>query len=137
MHSGSRIVVDTNVLISRALIPGSVAAQALSIVESLHLCLVSEATMKELAEVLLRPKFAAYITSEQVAGLLARLDSIAETVPIIHHVTACRDPKDDKFLDVAINGNANGMITGDADLLALHPFRGVHIMTPRVFIESH
>jgi len=134
MHSGSRIVVDTNALISRALIPSSVAAQALSMVESSHLWLVSEATMKELAEVLLRPKFALYITGEQVAGLLARLDSIAETVPILHHVTACRDPKDDTFLDVAINGNANGIITGDADLLALHPFRGIAIL--RAFRNS-
>ena len=91
--------------------------------------------MKELAEVLLRPKFTRCIARDQIAVLLARLGAITENVPIIHYVTACRDPEDDKFLDIAVNGNAGYLITGDADLLALHPFRGTAILTPRAFME--
>jgi putative PIN family toxin of toxin-antitoxin system len=135
MRPGSRIVVDTNVFVSRVLLPNSIPAQALIVVENHYILLASEATLQELAEVLPHPKFSTYITQEEIIDLLARLDTIVEMVPIIHHITACRDPKDDKFLDVAISGNAHCIITGDADLLALHPFRGISILTPKAFIH--
>ncbi len=51
-------------------------------------------------------------------------------------IKECRDPKDDKFLEVAINGNATYIITGDKDLLELHPFRGVDIITATQFLEA-
>jgi putative PIN family toxin of toxin-antitoxin system len=137
MRPGSRIVVDTNVFVSRVLSWDSIPSQALGIVENHHILLTSYAIMEELAEVLLRPKFAAYITDDQSAGFLARLNNISEFVSIIHHITACRDPKDDKFLDVAVGGDAHCIITGDADLLALHPFRGIVVLTPADFIRSH
>ncbi|MDB9482837.1 putative toxin-antitoxin system toxin component, PIN family [Dolichospermum circinale CS-537/05] len=47
----------------------------------------------------------------------------------------CRDPKDDKFLEVAINGNVTHIITGDKDLLELHSFQGVDIITATQFLE--
>ena len=55
-------------------------------------------------------------------------------VTIHHHLHACRDPKDDKFLDVALAGGAHALITGDLDLLALHPFHGIPIVTPAEFL---
>ena len=129
-----RIVVDTNVIVSRALFPHSVAGEALKRIEKHHTWLMSDATSKELATVLLRPKFARYITTDDVSGLLARVRQITETVPILHTITACRDPKDDMFLELALNGGAQYLISGDADLLALHPFRGVSIVTPAAFL---
>jgi predicted nucleic acid-binding protein len=48
---------------------------------------------------------------------------------------ACRDPKDDKFLSLAVCGRATHLVTGDADLLALNPFEGIRIVTPRQFLE--
>jgi putative PIN family toxin of toxin-antitoxin system len=137
MHPGSRIVVDTNVFVSRVLASDSIPARALQIVENHHILLTSYAIMEELAEVLLRPKFAAYITNDQAAGFLARLSNISEFISIIQTIAACRDPRDDKFLDVAVGGDAHSIITGDADLLALHPFRGIAILTPADFIRSH
>jgi len=56
-------------------------------------------------------------------------------VPIVHSVRECHDPKDDKFLEVAINGTAELILTGDADLLALHPWRGVAILSPAKYLE--
>nr|WP_232285716.1 putative toxin-antitoxin system toxin component, PIN family [Crocosphaera chwakensis] len=47
----------------------------------------------------------------------------------------CRDPKDNKFLEVAVNGNATHIITGDKDLLELHPFRGISILKPKQFLQ--
>ena len=49
-------------------------------------------------------------------------------------IVACRDPKDDKFLDLAVSGQATHLVTGDPDLLALHPFRGIDIVTARAFL---
>lgn len=129
-----RIVVDTNVIVSRALFPHSVAGEVLKRIENHHTWLMSDATSKELATVLLRPKFARYITTDEVSGLLARVRQITETVPILHTITTCRDPKDDMFLELAVNGSAQYLISGDADLLALHPFRGVSILSPKDFL---
>jgi uncharacterized protein len=52
------------------------------------------------------------------------------TVDISFPIRACRDPRDDKFLEVAVYGHADLILTGDADLLALHPFRGIAIVAP-------
>ena len=52
---------------------------------------------------------------------------------ITHRVSACRDPKDDKFLHVALNGNAEAIVAGDRDLLVLDPFHGVRILSPTAF----
>ena len=50
-------------------------------------------------------------------------------------IRACRDPRDDKFLQVAVDGRANLILTGDLDLLALHPFAGVAIVSPAAYLE--
>ena len=135
MTSGERIVVDTNALISRLLLPTSVPSQAVrKAVEEAQL-LVSEATLEELADVLSRAKFDPYITIEERQEYLRRLGRIAEMVPIVHVIRACRDPEDDKFLELAVNGAADLMVTGDDDLLVLHPFRGIPILTPASYLE--
>jgi putative PIN family toxin of toxin-antitoxin system len=130
-----RIVVDTNALISRLLVPESLPGRAVRrAVDSAQL-LVSEATLTELADVLSRPKFDAYVSIEDRQEFFRRLSRVVEVVPITYVVRACRDPKDDKFLELAVNGNADLIITGDDDLLVLHPFRGIPIMTPASFLE--
>jgi putative PIN family toxin of toxin-antitoxin system len=60
----------------------------------------------------------------------------AELVPITERIAACRDPKDDKFLELAVNGHADLIVSGDADLLALNPFRGIPIITPAVCAQG-
>jgi putative PIN family toxin of toxin-antitoxin system len=130
MRTLARVVIDTNVLVSRLILPQSVPAQALRRAELEAHLLVSEATMYELADALSRPKFDRYVSRESREGFLRRLGNIAEFVPIVHLVRECRDPKDDKFLEVALNGRADVIITGDADLLEMHPWREIEIMSP-------
>jgi putative PIN family toxin of toxin-antitoxin system len=125
-----RRVLDTNVLISRLLMADSVPGRAVQHAVNTGVLLVSDATLDELADVLARPKFDPYVTLEERQGFLQRLLRIAERVPILQQIQACRDPRDDKFLEVAINGEADMIITGDGDLLALHPFMGMPILTP-------
>ena len=57
-------------------------------------------------------------------------------VNITEHIAACRDPKDDKFLELAVSGRADLIVSGDQDMLALNPFRGIPIVTPAAFVRA-
>jgi uncharacterized protein len=129
-----RIVVDTNVLVSRVLLPQSIAGRAVRSAVDAGQLLVSEATMQELAEVVARAKFDPYLSIVERQEFIRLLGRIVELVPIVRQVRACRDPRDDKFLEVAVNGRADLMITGDRDLLALDPFMGISIVSPAAYL---
>jgi putative PIN family toxin of toxin-antitoxin system len=135
MSTFARVVADTNVLVSRLILPESVPAQILRQIELSSLLLFSESTMNELADVLSRQKFDRYVSHDDRKGFLMRLGKIAEFVPILQQVRECCDPKDDKFLEVALNGGADVIITGDADLLGMHPWRGVAILSPAEYLK--
>ena len=136
MRHPARVVVDTNVWVSRLILPQSVAAQVLRTVELEDQLVISDATMYELAEVLSRPKFDRYISLENRKSFIQRVGQISELVPIVQLVRECRDPKDDKFLEVALNGRADVIITGDEDLLGLHPWRGVAIISSSDYLRD-
>jgi|SRR5580700_9269456 putative PIN family toxin of toxin-antitoxin system len=131
-----RCVIDTNVFVSAALFSPSIPRQAVNKALRGGFLLFSEYTMDELKEVLFRSKFDRYVGREERILFLAQLGSVAEFVPIIRLVRECRDPKDDKFLEVALNGRAEVIITGDADLLAMHPWRGIAVVTPVGYLRS-
>jgi len=135
MRLRERLVADTNALISRLLLPSSIPGQAVRKAVDNGLLLVSEATMEELADVLARPKFDRYISLEDRQQFLRLLGRLAEFVPIVYPVRACRDPKDDKFLEVALNGKAAVILSGDSDLLALHPWQGIPILSPAEYLK--
>jgi len=135
MSSGERIVVDTNVFVSGLLRRASVSGQAAAKARHNAVLLVSQATMTELADVLAGAKFDRYVSVEQRVGFIRLISTIAEFVPIVRRVRECRDPKDDKFLEVALNGRADLILTGDADLLTLNPWREIAILTPTAFLK--
>jgi uncharacterized protein len=136
MRTPERLVVDTNVFVSRLLrfdsVPGRAAEKALHNA----VLLVSQATMSELADVLAQEKFDRYVTIEQRLQFIRLIAQTAKFVPIIHPIRECRDPKDDKFLEVALNGRADVIVTGDADLLGMHPWRGIAILTPSLYLRQ-
>ena len=129
-----RFVVDTNVLVSRLLAPRSTAAQAVDLALAHGSLLGSEETLAELAEVLARPKFDPYISMDDRREFIRMLGGVMQIVPVIRRVAACRDPRDDKFLEVALAGEAAAIISGDKDLLVLNPWHGIPIVTPAEFI---
>jgi putative PIN family toxin of toxin-antitoxin system len=129
-----RWVLDTNVLISRLLMPGGVAARAVDRALVEGVLLVSDATLAELVDVLARPKFDRYVSIADRQRFIHLLGGVARRVPITHQLTICRDPRDDMFLHVALNGEADAIVTGDADLLVLHPFHGIDILSPADFL---
>jgi uncharacterized protein len=67
---------------------------------------------------------------------LARLVAAAELVSITERIAACRDPTDDKFLELAVCGHADFILAGDKDLLVLNPFRGIPIVAPITFVRG-
>lgn len=81
------------------------------------------------------PKFDRYVSRDRREALALRLAPLIEIVPVLQIVRASRDPKDDKFLEVALNGRADVLVTGDSDLLALHPFRGIAILAPAAYLK--
>ena len=131
----ARIVVDTNVLISAALLPKSTSARALDRVLDECLLVQSEATLVELIDVIMRPKFARYFDEERRSRFLFVMAQVSEVVAVKTRVTECSDPKDNKFLELAVDANARCVVSGDAHLLGMHPFRGIAIVTPGRFLE--
>jgi uncharacterized protein len=130
-----RIVLDTNVLVSAALKRQSTPGMAAHVVERRGGLLKSLATERQLFEVMARPYLASLIDPETQAWL-KELMAAAELVAITERITACRDPTDDKFLERAVAGRADLIVTGDADLLVLNPFRDISIVTPAAFVQG-
>jgi putative PIN family toxin of toxin-antitoxin system len=91
---------------------------------------VSEETLRELAETLSRPKFDPYVSQADRQRFFELFARVAEWVPVTTTIRRCRDPKDDKFLELAVDGTADWIITGDKDLLELSPFQSTSILTP-------
>src|SRR5690349_19995603 len=116
MASQLRVVIDTGVIVSAMQLPRSVPRQAFSRDAGSGRILVSAATIAELDEVLRRPKFDRYVTEEERLEFLAALVRVAELVEVNAMVTDCRDPKDNKFLELAVSGGAGHIISGDGDL---------------------
>ena len=129
-----RVVFDTNAVVSAALFTDSVPGQALAVASRVGTVLMSRALSDELGAVLLRPRFDRYATRERREEFLRNVMLHAEPVEVTEPVRACRDPEDDKILELAINGNADYIVTGDDDLLAMNPFRRVAIVSPAEFL---
>jgi uncharacterized protein len=98
--------------------------------------LASPETLAELDSVLRRPKLTAYIAAPESAAFLDELASVVDLVQVTERLSFCRDPRDDKFLELAHAGRADFLLTGDADLLALHPFRTTAIVTPATYLDE-
>lgn len=128
-------MIDTSVAISAMLLPRSAPRKAFDLAFEQGRVLISAETIAELDEVLRRPKFDKYLSEEDRLEFLAAFVREAEVVEVRQVVTDCRDPKDNKFLELAVSGQATHLISGDADLLVLHPFRGVAVITPQVFLK--
>ena len=129
----SRYVFDTNTLISHLLLPSSLPAQAVRKGLRHGQLLVSDDTLDELADVLARPKFDRYISLEDRQQFFRMFARGVERVNITRRVQLCRDPKDDRFLELAVNGEASYIITGDTDLLLMQSFHETRIVTPQYF----
>lgn len=131
-----KYVVDTNVLVSFLLVPNSISAAVVKYVLDNGKILTSDTTLDELSRVLLRDKFEKYVELKPRKLFIEGLRSISEHLEITKFVKMCRDPNDDKVLEVAINGKANFIITGDKDLLVLKNIEDIPIISPQEFNDK-
>jgi len=131
-----RFVFDTNVLVSALLLPDSKPRKALERALQNGKVLLSYAVLAELYEVLSRKQFRRYIDEEDIRTFVAALTREAEWVDVNVRIAACRDSKDDKFLELGVSGHATHVVTGDSDLLALDPFQGIRIVPPQELLKT-
>lgn len=131
-----RFVYDVNVIISAVLLPGSKPDHALRKAQDLGELLASESMWLELEQVLARPKFNRYITLEERNDFLLDLSETIHFINVTEQINECRDPKDNKYLELAVSGKAECIVTGDDDLLVLNPFRGIEILTIQEFLAK-
>jgi putative PIN family toxin of toxin-antitoxin system len=131
-----KFIFDTNAFISAILLENSVNAQALDKAFKSGEVIVSGATFSEFTQVLSRKKFDKYLTNERRLQALGKLERDTILQPVTIKLNACRDPKDDKYLELAVDSNATCIITGDKDLLILHPFRNIPILTAAEFLKA-
>ncbi len=134
MSSIASAVADTNVVVSAIVSPHSVPATALESIRKQYKILASFETLAELHEVVVREKFSKVPLADREALFTEYMEAVEIIRPTIL-IQACRHPKDDKFLSLAVSGDARLILTGDNDLLVLHPFRGIDILTAKQYLD--
>ncbi|MDB9465140.1 putative toxin-antitoxin system toxin component, PIN family [Dolichospermum circinale CS-1225] len=135
MNNLPKYVLDTNIIVSAFLFKKSQPRQALDKARHEGNILMSEAIWQEIIDVLSRPKFEKYVTLIEREFFLDWLAESLNFIEIRDTIVACRDAKDDKLLELAVNGNAELIVSGDEDLLILNPFQEIAIVTVRQFLE--
>jgi uncharacterized protein len=131
-----RYVFDTNVIVSAVLFEGSKPDLALRYVLQNGIILLSLELIEEIDEVLSRAKFRKYITDAEREEFLEGLLDKGILIEVVDVVRECRDPKDDKVLELSISGKADLVVSGDKDLLVLNPFRSIEIISVEQFLRS-
>ena len=132
-------VIDTNVLLSAALLPRSAPAMLVDRLLGDGRLVFSKATFAELETRLWKPKFDRYLSLEIRRKLLHDLDASALWVQVPAELAArtfSRDSTDDVFMHTTLAANVSRLITGDQDLLVLHPFDSLHILDPRAALDE-
>jgi uncharacterized protein len=130
-----RFVLDANILVSALLFGQGKSRQSLKKTQTIGVVLMSDSTFDELERVLSRPKFDKYFLPSKRVEFLQDLAETVQFVEVTAQVLECRDPKDNRYLELVVSGNAECIVTGDDDLLVLNPFRGISILTAQAFLD--
>lgn len=133
-----RAVVDTNILVRALIKPlGTVGPLLTRLRNRDYVLIYSSEILEEFVEVLSRPRFSAKygLRPEDVAAVLKLILLRGEEARSERQITVCRDPEDDKFLEAAVAGQADAIVSGDLDLLVLSPFEGIPILEPAAFLS--
>ena len=128
-------VFDTNVLVSALLSKNGKARQAFNKARTLGKLLMSESTLLELVTVFARPKLNKYVSSLEKEIFIVTIAKETKVIEIQSEIVVCRDEKDNQYLELAIDGQATCIVSGDSDLLVLNPFREIPILTIQEFLD--
>lgn len=132
-----RAVIDTGVFVS-ALISrrGTIGAILQALRDGRFIVIYSTDILVEIIDVLGREIFQTkyHIQTDDISALINLIRLRGELVIPTQTVSACRDPKDDKFLAAALAGQADSLVSGDADLLDMVSFDDIPILRPSEFL---
>lgn len=129
------VIFDCNVLLSAFISRGSAARKCWEKSQKRDDIIASQKTFDEFNSVFLRPKFDRYLTLESRLEVILEVQVLVKLIHVTHSVSICRDPKDNMYLELALSGKADCIISNDEDLLVLNPFETVPIITPEEFLE--
>jgi putative PIN family toxin of toxin-antitoxin system len=131
----TKVIFDTNIWISYLI--GHQLGELTEFLTSQKIeIILSEQLRTELTEVTRRKKFQKYFSKEKVSELLKLMDFIGTDYEVIEYPNICRDPKDNFLLGLIRASKANFLVTGDQDLLELHPFEGTEIIEPNQLLKK-
>ena len=133
-----RVVVDTNVLVRALIKPhGTVGPVLLRLRHGDYTLLYAQSLLEELVDVINRPRIRDKykLTDEDIETVVSLILLRGEAVTPVERITACRDPKDDKFLEVAVAGKADVIVSGDRDMLVLEQVGDIPILPPSALLE--
>ena len=134
-----RAVIDTGVFISALIRKHGTTGDILRALRDGRFTVIyTTDTVVEIIDVLGRAEFRSkyHIEPDDITALVNLIRLRGELVTPARHVTACRDPKDDKFLEAALATQTDCIVSGDIDLLALNPFEEIPILRPAEFLAS-
>jgi putative PIN family toxin of toxin-antitoxin system len=122
-------------VVSASILKQSTSANAFDQAVDNGTILLSEVTSREIRDVIKREKFDRYASRKKRERFLSKLIRDAELVEPETQIRVCRDPDDDKYLEMAVDGGANCIVSRDKDLLVLNPFNNIPIMRPDQFLK--
>jgi putative PIN family toxin of toxin-antitoxin system len=132
-----KAVLDTNALISTVIATGVPHEVVVKGLEGEYQIIVSVATLTEFRETLLKYPERFDMDEDEVQQEVETIRYFAEFVNPDEQITAVEaDPDDDKFLEAAVAGDVDYLVSGDRHLLGLGTFRGIEILEPRTFYEQ-
>ena len=129
------VVLDASTIVSGILKPASVPEDAILRALQHDTVWMSRLVFTEVLSVLHRSKFRDIIPPLRRDEFLTRLLLISRFIEPVEQVGDCRDPKDNKYLELAVAASADLIVSGDRDLLDLDPWRGISILTPRAYVD--
>ena len=134
-NQNDRVIIDTNLWISFLLTKDLSKFDAIIADKQITL-IFSQELVDEFVEVTQRSKFRKYFDLDDVENLLLKIKSRAVFIDVITNVTACRDPKDNFLLALAVDGKATHLITGDKDLLVLKKYERTKILAITDYLST-
>jgi putative PIN family toxin of toxin-antitoxin system len=129
----SRIVIDTSLAISAVILPQSISNRAFSVALRHFQLVASESTLAELIDVIYRSKFDKYLNDEKRIEFLSLVAQSSEIIQVTTVITDCVDPKDNQFLELAVDSLASMILSGDPHILDMNPYRNIDIISPKEF----
>lgn len=129
------IILDTNVLISALMYSKSLSSQAVTSAFQYFQPIASHSTWDEFESVSGRKKFERFYSAEDRSTFLYLLSQSIKLVEITVTTEDCRDPKDNQFLNLALSASCQIIVSGDADLRTMNPYKGISIISPNEFLD--